>query len=157
MRSLQDLKYSISAFIVAICYWLLDSSIHYVVFTEPAIELIPHDANELWMRIMLFLLLVSFGFYVDHNNKLLRKKELEKQKIFLATVHSSHHIVNNLLNQMQYFQQEAMQSHTFNQEMIELYEQSMREGESLLKRLSEVNDIDETTIINSVTPKPNKT
>jgi hypothetical protein len=47
--------------ILAIALWLSDSVIHFAIYREPTFEIIPHDINELWMRIVIFLLIVSLG------------------------------------------------------------------------------------------------
>lgn len=47
--------------ILAFAFWLADSCIHYFLYREPAFQLIPQDINELWMRMVIFLLILGMG------------------------------------------------------------------------------------------------
>jgi len=47
----------------AATFWILDSSIHYFVYGEPAFELLPNDVDEIWMRSLICLLIFVFGLY----------------------------------------------------------------------------------------------
>jgi PAS domain S-box-containing protein len=62
---------------IALCYWFLDSVIHYFVYNESAFEIIPSDGNDLWMRISIFILLISFGLFADITSR----KIIERNKI----------------------------------------------------------------------------
>lgn len=47
--------------VLALAFWLLDSCIHYFLYREPTFQIIPQDSNELWMRVLICLLIVSLG------------------------------------------------------------------------------------------------
>ena len=47
--------------VLAFAFWLADSCVHYFLYREPTFQLIPQDINELWMRIVIFLLILSLG------------------------------------------------------------------------------------------------
>lgn len=47
--------------ILALAFWLVDSCIHYLLYREPTFQFIPPDINELWMRIVICLLILSLG------------------------------------------------------------------------------------------------
>lgn len=47
--------------VLALAFWLVDSCIHYFLYREPTFQIIPQDLNELWMRILICLLIVSLG------------------------------------------------------------------------------------------------
>ena len=50
--------------VLALVFWLLDSCIHYFLYREPVFQIIPQDLNELWMRVLVCLLIVSLGVTV---------------------------------------------------------------------------------------------
>lgn len=82
----------------------------------------------------------------------LLQKEQEKHEIFNATLHSTHHIVNNLLNQMIFFKMKAKESNAFDAETTELFEEVMKEGGELLKKLGAVKELTEDSIMASIAP-----
>lgn len=141
------------AIILSAVYWLVDSVIHKFMYSESEFEFIPDDINELWMRVVIVVLLISFGKYADFHTKSLLKKEKEKRIIFYATISSAQHIINNLLNQMQYFKMKADESNALDDEVNELYIHSMKEGKELFNKLCSVEDLTETKISDSVHSK----
>ncbi len=54
---------------VALLSWFFDSFIHYFWYGEVEFEIIPSDANELWMRSTIILLLAAFGLFADYKSK----------------------------------------------------------------------------------------
>ena len=141
------------AIILSVAYWLVDSVIHRFIYSESEFEFIPAEINELWMRVVIVVLLISFGKYADFHTKILLKKEKEKRIIFDATLSSTQHIINNLLNQMQYFKMKADESSVFDDEVNELYNHSMKEGKELFDKLCSVEELTENNISNSVHSK----
>lgn len=144
---------TVKAIIVSSLYWLLDSTIHVLLFGEDEFEFIPSEMNELWMRSTIVILLILFGLYADKQTKLLLEKEKEKYTIFKATIKSSQHILNNLMNQMSYLKMVADEKGAFNSEDTETYKCSINEGRELVLKLSAVDELTEENIINSVYPK----
>lgn len=67
-------KFSI---LIAIVYWFIESIIHNIWFDSSVFEIIPSDNNELWMRISISILLISFGLFTD----LTSRKIIEKNNI----------------------------------------------------------------------------
>ena len=100
---------SIAGFFIALGFWFFDSSMHYLFYGEEKFEFIPDDFNELWMRIVIVVLIFLFGLYSDYaSQKLIRReKELEALQVYNSMTNATHHILNNLLNQMQLFRFEA--------------------------------------------------
>ena len=141
------------AIILSVLFWLMESIFHRFLFSEEKFEIIPSETNELWMRVVIIILVVCFGIYADFQTRMLLKKEKEKRLIFRATVSSSQHIVYNLLNQMQFFKMKADEKNAFDSEIIELYDQSLKEGQDLMELLSNVDDLTENNIRMSVSPK----
>lgn len=78
--------------------------------------------------------------------------EKEKEKIYLATMHGAQHITNNLLNQLQLIKIEVDKHSDFDGEMAEAFDDILAEAASLMKGLSEVQEMDENIIRESVSP-----
>ena len=57
--------FTIAGFVLASIFWLFESSVHYLIFEESQFEFIPGELNELWMRIIIFLLIMIFGIFAD--------------------------------------------------------------------------------------------
>ena len=78
-------KYSMvfSAIVLAIIYWISEALIHSFIFNKDnfSLHLIPGDLNELWMRSLTFLLIVSFGIYANQQIINIQKSKDEKEKI----------------------------------------------------------------------------
>ncbi len=146
-------NFTLKATFLSVLFWLIESLIHNLFFLEDNFEIFPTDSNELWMRVVIVILVISFGIYADFQTKMLLKKEEEKRLIFKATIYSSQHITNNLLNQMQFFRMKADENNAFSSEVIKLYDQSLLEGQELMKLLSNVDDLTEENIRLSVSPK----
>jgi hypothetical protein len=141
---------------LALSYWALECIIHYFGYGELKFELIPSDLDELWMRIVIVILLLCFGIYADKHTKSILDKEEEKRIVFEATVKSTHHILNNMLNQMQYFKMVADEKNAFDDETNELYKNTITEGKELIIKLSSVEELTEENIIDSVNPENGK-
>lgn len=144
-------QFTFIAIFLAITFWLADSILHYSMFGEE-MELIPDGANELWMRIIIVTLLFIFGAYVDYHNKVVMQHERDKLQIYQATIHSTQHILNNLLNQMQLIRLEMDNPGQYKDDLKETFESCFSEGKSLVDRLSTVNALTPEEIIKAVSP-----
>lgn len=71
-------KYLLLGLGLAVCYWLFDSSVHYLAFHGENFELIPRDFNELWMRSMVVFLIAVFGVYTEFSVRRLQRLNAEK-------------------------------------------------------------------------------
>ena len=147
-------KYTISALLLALVFWFFDSFVHYFIYREPEFEFFPSDFNELWMRVAIVMLLVLFGMYADYSARklLIKEKQLEAVRIYKSMIYASHHILNNLLNQMQIVKMEALNSKDFDKQFITYYDEAFNEATELIKKLSEVDHITEENIWASVDP-----
>ncbi len=65
---------------LAVGFWFMETAVHTFVFREGRFreELFPHDANELWMRILVSALFFLFGLYAHHTNARIRTLEVER-------------------------------------------------------------------------------
>ncbi len=68
-------------------------------------------------------------------------------------IHATHHILNNLLNQMQLFKIEASRSKDFNQDILKSYDIIVNQAIDLVNRLSSIENINDKNIWASVDPQ----
>ena len=144
---------TIIAIMVATLYWGVESVVHRFVFAEETFELVPSNINELWMRVMIVVLMICFGIFGDAWSRRLVAKEDEKRKIFIATVSSTQHILNNLLNQIQVVFLKMDDEYRVDAETRNMLKQSLRDAQTQVQKLSAVADLDEDVIRESVAPK----
>jgi len=80
----------------------------------------------------------------------------EKEDIYLATIHSSQHIINNLLNQLQYIKRIIEDHPEFDKKEAEIFEDILAEGSLLMEKLSSVENINEKSTKGAVHPGNSK-
>lgn len=144
---------TILAIIVAALYWTAESIVHRFVFAEDKFELLPTNVNELWMRALIVLLMICFGIFGDAWSRRLVSKEDEKRQIFIATISSTQHILNNLLNQIQVVFLKMDNEHRIDAETREMLKRSLKDAQVQVQKLSAVTKLDEDVIRESVAPK----
>lgn len=76
----------------------------------------------------------------------------EKEGVYLATISSAQHIINNLLNQLQYIKIVIDESPEFDKKDVELLDEILEESSLLMHKLSSVKIINEASIKSSVHP-----
>ncbi len=81
-----------------------------------------------------------------------QKVEVEKIKVYEAMLFSTHHILNNFLNQMQLFKMKAETSPDFDQKMLDLYDHVIGDAQLQIEKLSDVKEVSEKHIKNAVSP-----
>lgn len=143
---------AICAVILSLLFWLSDSLIHRFIYSEEAFELIPADVNELWMRALVIVLLLAFGFFADNRANRICAAEQEKVDIFVATIGATQHVLNNLLNEWQLVFMEMEKSGDVSDETWVLLERSIKEGKEQFDKLCSVRTINARTIQESVQP-----
>ena len=147
--------YFIIGIIVALVFWFLDSFVHFYVYGEINFQFVPIDANLLWMRSVICALLILFGIFADAYTKVVVKREraFEALKIYKSTLYATHHILNNLLNQLQLFRIEASKSQDFDKRILSRFDVALKEASCLIESLSNVREISEQSIKESIKPK----
>ena len=65
--------FTIIDIIISIIFWIEETLIHKFIFGEEHIEIIPHDTNEVWMRLLMIILITGFGIYADYRTHRLLK------------------------------------------------------------------------------------
>jgi len=146
-------RFTIFGFSLAFLYWVAESVIHRYVYAEDFFEIVPSDFNEFLMRVLIILLIVGFGIFADNRANKIRKKEQEKRDVFLATVSSTQHILNNLLNQLQLVFFDLDERHELESETRKLLRRSIKQGKEQVERLSSVTELSSESIQDSVRPK----
>jgi hypothetical protein len=146
-------KFSLLGVGLALLYWFAESVIHRFVYAEESFEIVPSEPNEFQMRLLIILLIILFGVFADNRARKIRKSEQEKREVYIATVRSSQHILNNLMNQMQLAFFDLEKEHCLESETRKLLERSIREGKEQVERLSTVSDLSGELIEESVKPR----
>lgn len=67
----------------AVFFWFIETLAHSLIFDKGNFSenLIPHDLNELWMRSLIFLLILVFGIYANLQIINIEKTRKEKEEI----------------------------------------------------------------------------
>jgi hypothetical protein len=150
---MRERRFTIYGICLALLYWVAESVVHRYIYAEDFFELMPSDLNELWMRVLIIFLLVGFGVFADNRAATIRNKEREKREVFLATVRSTQHILNNLLNQLQLAFFELDERHELESDTRKLLKRSIKEGKEQVERLSAVTEMRSESIEKSVKPR----
>lgn len=141
-------------FLVAGLYWLIESWVHHIVFNEK-FELIPTAVNEIYMRTVICLLMIGFGFYACYNTRRLLEEEQQRIRVFMQTLRASQHILNNFLNQMQLFQLVEQRNAQHDPELAGKLDAIVRQASEQVKALSRITDPTEESISRAVFPDHN--
>lgn len=146
--------FTLTALAIALVFWFFDASVHYLFYDETEFEFIPSDFNELWMRVVIETLIIVFGLFSDYySNRLVKQQQqLEAVKIYDSMLRASHHILNNLLNQMQLIRMEASRCQDFDSKVLKHYDNAIDEASNLIQRLSAIEKITDENILASVDP-----
>ncbi len=116
-------------------------------------DLEKYEIDELFIPLMIFF---GFAFADVIKQAKLRRVELEKTKIHRAMLSSTHHVLNNFLNQMQLFKMTADDTPGFDPNVLSLYNQIIAEASGQIESLGSLSDINETTIAAAVAPRQNE-
>ncbi len=148
-------KFLLTALLAATLFWFSDAFLHYFVYGEPAFEFVPADLNEFWMRATIVLMMIAFGFYADHTHKknVAKEKLKEAARIYNSMLQASHHILNNLLNQLLLFRMEAEKTSEFDRHTLQLFDETIDEAKALIRNLSDIESITDSHILASIAPK----
>ena len=137
----------------ALSYWLLDSFAHYFIYGELEFEIIPTDLDELWMRLLIFLLLIIFGIFADYHTNKIFLKNIEKNDVYKTMLNATNHILNNFLQKMMLFRDVANKSKDFDKEIIETYDKVISDTVKQIKNLEDIKNPSKETIENKFLPK----
>jgi len=109
-----------------------------------------YELDEIFIGAFIFLACLAADLLKQKRD---RRVEREKVKVYQAMISSSHHILNNFLNQMQLFKITAENTPGFDKNVLGLYDRIMHEATEQIKALSNVSEVNEKHIKESVMPK----
>ncbi len=132
------LKFSI---LLALAYWFFDSVVHHLGYGESEFEIIPSDFDELWMRCVIFILLLAFGAFADYHTNKIIEKDAEKHDVYMAMLGVTRHILNNFSNRIALFRSETEDSKAFNIDILKIYDQVMDDTIAQIKNLEDIKRV----------------
>jgi len=109
-----------------------------------------YEIDEVFIGTVIFLLFLIVDLALWHRNQQI---EVEKVKIYKAMIASSHHILNNFLNQMLIFKMTAEDTPGFDPNVLKLYDEIIEDAKRQLEALSSIKEITHKAIKESVFPK----
>lgn len=110
------------------------------------------ELDEIVIPCVIFIAFAVIDLIKKHKSDTV---ELERIKIYKAMLSSTHHILNNFLNQMLLFKMTAEDTQGFPPNILALYDQIIKGTTSQIEALGNITSIDETSIVSSVAPKSN--
>lgn len=102
------------------------------------------DEIVFWLGILLIFIF---------SNYLSIKKERNRNQVKMvheSMLYASNHIIRNLLNQMHLVRFEAEESIDFDKDVLELFNCSVREAETLIDQVSKISELNDESIHNSL-------
>lgn len=112
-----------------------------------------YELDEIFMGFLVFLVFLTADLLIHQRNQ---KIEAEKVKIYKAMIYSSHHIINNFLNQMLIFKMAAEDTPGFDQSILKLYDEIIADAKRQVEALTSITDVSEDAIQETLKPKPAK-
>ena len=109
-----------------------------------------YELDEFFLAILIFLCFLAVDLF--QRQKQLKIEE-EKIIVYTAMLSSAHHILNNFLNQMQLVKITADNTPGFDPRVLDLYDSIMNDAEQQMHKLSNLTEITEETIKESVKPQ----
>ena len=109
-----------------------------------------YELDELFVAWVILMTFITLDLLIQQRNQ---KIENEKTKVYKAMISSTHHILNNFLNQMQIFKITAQNTPGFDQQILDFYDTIIDEATNQLEALSSLKEINEAAIRKSVAPK----
>ena len=132
------LKFSI---LLALAYWFFDSFVHHLGYGELKFEIIPSDFDELWMRCVIFILLLAFGVFADYHTNRIIEKDAEKNDVYMAMLGVTRHILSNFLNKIVLIRSETEDSKAFNIDVLKIYDQVMDDTITQIRNLERIKRV----------------
>jgi hypothetical protein len=97
-----------------------------------------------WVKFFLVFVLINYIVNIE------KRKHKAKKKIYISMLYATNHILKNFLFQTQILQLELESHQDFDEDVIKMYEESKEEAEILIKKLSEVKNIDDKAIYEAI-------
>lgn len=123
---------------------LFEISVRYLMHLEA------YEIDELIIPVLVFCL---FAYLDQMRKRESQQIELEKLKVYEAMMDSTHHVLNNFINQAQLLKMTAEETPGFDQSVLALYESAQQEASFQIRAMGNISRIDEAAIHESVAPK----
>lgn len=148
-------KYSLTliGFVISIAILLFSITSDLDLFEKFVNYLSIMENYEVDEFIIPFFIFCLFAFFDLRKRQKEYKIEHEKLLIYKAMLSSSHHVLNNFLNQMQLFKITAEETPDFDPDILKLYSVILKKASEQIDSMSNITNIDEESIFNSVSPK----
>lgn len=146
-------KYTFAGLVFSPILVLISASIRFYHSGGATFALQPATPHNRAMFLFVSSLMVAIGYFADRNTRLILAHEEEKRRIFTSAVDASQHILNNFLNNMLYFQQQAKASQALDEKTLKLYDEVIHDAAEQLRKLGEISEISEKSIRETVYPK----
>ena len=128
--------------ILAFIFWFVESLLHALFFDKDMhFEMIPHEANELWMRVVIVILIPLIGFFADRYVKLEKKIQDEKLRTLEASIISINEVAGNTLSLMSHYCDDFIKSGKADMDTIESMKEIIEETFASLTHISDVNNM----------------
>lgn len=153
---MKNYRLTILGLVISVITWIVTIVFELDLFER--MHSVLEDVEEYEIDELIIPLLIFSFFTLADSIRRRRYKavEREKIKIYRAMMASTHHILNNFLNQMQLFKMTADRTPGFSPEVLSLYEQIIKEASSQIESLGNITSISESEIENSILPKTNE-
>ncbi len=126
----------------------LDPFDHLVIFFSSVEQ---YEIDEIFIGGLVFLFFLVADLISRRRDQ---KVEMEKVKIYRAMINSSHHILNNFLNQMLIFKMTAEDTPGFDPKILRLFDEIISDARHQIDALSTIAEISQEAIEESIKPKP---
>jgi signal transduction histidine kinase len=150
---LKNYRYTLGGLGCALLITLTSRFAHFYHTGVFPLRLLPPDPHDRAMFLLVSSILVAVGFIVDRHTRIIIAHEEEKRRVFTSAVAASQHILNNFLNNMLYFQQQAQASRALDEKTLELLNTVIHDAADQLKKLGEISEISEKNIRDTIYPK----
>jgi hypothetical protein len=137
--------------IFAVVSWLGESLVNFTILEHgQPFELIPNDTNEVWLRVVIFFLIVAFGLFAQSQlNKKMNVKE-EKMRTLKATMNTIEDRIGNALAGIKLVLGDAEKRKLVDQETYQITAVLVDEALEDIRRLSSVAEINEKKVFRDI-------
>ena len=125
----------------AVFFWFVESLIHYYVFDHGDFEVLPHDANEFWMRSLVCGLMIVIGYLAERHIRDREEIHAEKLRTLKATMNTVQDLVGNSLNSLQLICIELESGNIPDAKSLQQIQKMVTQSSDKLKKLSEITDV----------------
>jgi hypothetical protein len=123
---------------LALAYWFFDSAVHYLGYGELEFEIIPSDFDELWMRSVIFILLLAFGVFADYHTNKIIEKDAEIHDVYMAMLGVTRHILRDFSKNILSLRSDTEESKALNIDILKIYDQVMDDSIAQIKNLEDI-------------------